>query len=520
MVEKQDRSFDRWTTYVGHRGIDHPVPVGTPIRAAGPGRIYSQFKTDKGGFHRYVLYDNGIMRGYFHLRDFNGPPLNARVNYGDIICYSGNTGHSTGPHLHDEAEYPQGSVKRPPEYWNYVNQAPGEYVGGPGVAGGGALAINERRVGANGANGRNDPSTSGPVTQTLVPGDVGRFDAWKNGQVVDGNPVWFHGAISGDWFWSGGFTSQSTAGLTDLNAVAIGPMQRRNTNEANGRELPTSDSFLNQTLPAGTLGDFDGWTRGQMVEDEDRWIRGAHSGDWFWLKAFEPRNVDNLPEIAATPSPPSSVNYTFEAFGPSVTEVIPANWMNFENPISVPDAPDGTNKRVGFPADQTDVVLHDFGKHREDTYQGTIAWFQNPAASTSSHFVVSGPHRTQMVSLADRAWHAGPKGNWWIGIEIDPVVGYTGTDPAILEHKRQTIESVNILLADLRRYYNKEKFVYHEHNEIMATSCGDDIHFEDYPQVIVVPEPEPEPTEPTLKEQIAETYRELGDLLEQLPEGG
>lgn len=489
-MPKLPRPFNKWTTYTGHSGIDYPVPVGTPIRASGAGRISAQANNPRGGYQRWVIYDDGRCMEYSHLRDFNGPPVNSRVREGDVIAYSGNTGYSTGPHLHNGVEKPVGSLKYPPAYWEEVEQIAGGYVGGPGLSTGGALAIDQRRVGPNGANGRNDPSTKGPVTQTLAAGVVGNFDGWKRGESVSGNNVWFHGAVSGDWFWSGGFTSQSTAGLKDMNVASMTPTQRKATSDSNGRALPSMSAPIHQTLDAGTVGNFDAWTRGDMVEDENRWIRGAISGDWFWLKAFEPRNVDNLPEVKVTPPPtPERPPYTFTAFGPSVTKVVPANWMNFENQYSVPDA----SKRVGFPNQGGGhVVLHDFGTHREDTYEGTVAWFQNPSASTSAHFVVSGANITQMVSLAHRAWHAGPKGNGFIGIEIDPVVGYVGTDAKYLEQKRLTIASVNTLLADLRRHLGKAALVYHEHNEFMQTSCGDDIHFEDYPQT-PKPQPEPEP---------------------------
>jgi hypothetical protein len=66
-------------------------------------------------------------------------------------------------------------------------------------------------------------------------------------------------------------------------------------------------------------------------------------------------------------------------------------------------------------------------------------------------------------------------------------------------NKAETLASANLLLAALRRYYSREEFTYHRHSEFMQTSCGDDIHFEDYPQddAPICPEcpecPDPEP---------------------------
>jgi len=92
-----------------------------------------------------------------------------------------------------------------------------------------------------------------------------------------------------------------------------------------------------------------------------------------------------------------------------------------------------------------------------------------------------------MVSLADRAFHGGPDANWHVGIEIDPVVGQPDGTPG----KAETIASVNAALDALREYYGIETFVYRHHNEFVQTSCGDDIHFEDYPQGIVIDPPPP-----------------------------
>jgi len=72
-------------------------------------------------------------------------------------------------------------------------------------------------------NRRNDPSTKhAALKNPLTKGTVGNFVGWKHGEKVSGNDVWFKG-ISGDWFWSGGFTSKSTSGLKDLNAPAPKP---------------------------------------------------------------------------------------------------------------------------------------------------------------------------------------------------------------------------------------------------------------------------------------------------------
>lgn len=494
-MAKHKRPLDINTSYNGHSGIDYPYPMWHPIPATGDGYISARGSNDRGGYFAYVIYDDGQVEGNFHLPDHSGPGEGTRVSEGTVVGYVGSTGNSTGPHLHHEVEYPQGNRREPPDYWNCMLQGSGEYVSGGG--GGSQPSGNQRVVGPNPTNGRSDPSTGQPPTQTLDPGTVANMDAWVYGEQVQGEARWFRGAYSGDWFWSGGFTDQGTHDLTDLNESVpdVGPTQRQvGVNPANGRSEPTTAVPVAQTLDGGTIADFDGWTYGEDVDQNDVWFHGAFSGNWFWSGGFTDTGTHDLPEIDPDPAPPA---YSFEAFDPVVTEVIPCAPENYES------GQGGTR----FPQDQTDVVLHDYGTHGQDTYEGTVSWFQNPAAFTSAHFVVSGGHITQMVSLDDRAFHAGADGNWFIGIELDPVVGQPDGTP----NRQETIDSANALLDALRAFYEVDTLVYHRHSEFMSTSCGDDIHFEDYPQdVIIDPPPCDDPLDPALFPVMWALFDELG----------
>jgi murein DD-endopeptidase MepM/ murein hydrolase activator NlpD len=88
-----------------HSGTDFRAAVGTPVRAMSGGVVAGVGDTDiqcrGASFGKFVLiqYDNGLASTYGHLsltKVSNGQ----RVNRGDIVAYSGNTGYSTGPHLH------------------------------------------------------------------------------------------------------------------------------------------------------------------------------------------------------------------------------------------------------------------------------------------------------------------------------------------------------------------------------------------------------------------------------------
>jgi murein DD-endopeptidase MepM/ murein hydrolase activator NlpD len=89
----------------GHTGIDFGVPVGTPIKASLGGVVAGSGNTDAfPGCYSYgkwimVKHPNGLSTLYAHLSVI-GVTQGERVVTGQVIGYSGNTGYSTGPHLH------------------------------------------------------------------------------------------------------------------------------------------------------------------------------------------------------------------------------------------------------------------------------------------------------------------------------------------------------------------------------------------------------------------------------------
>jgi len=86
-----------------HKGVDYAAPTGTPIWAAGEGRI--TFVGRKGGYGNVVIIDHGkgISTVYGHISRFNkSTRVGRHVQQGNIIAYVGMTGAATGPHLHYE----------------------------------------------------------------------------------------------------------------------------------------------------------------------------------------------------------------------------------------------------------------------------------------------------------------------------------------------------------------------------------------------------------------------------------
>ncbi len=86
-----------------HKGVDFAVPVGTPVMAAGNGVIKYEGPARGYGNFMIINHGNGYATAYGHLSRFaRGIHNGSHVHQGEIVAYSGNTGLTTGPHLHYE----------------------------------------------------------------------------------------------------------------------------------------------------------------------------------------------------------------------------------------------------------------------------------------------------------------------------------------------------------------------------------------------------------------------------------
>ncbi len=82
-----------------HKGVDLAVPPGTPVYAQREGVVEVARDTGKGGLTVTVNYGEGVRATFMHLSGF-GVKEGDRVRPGQVVARSGNTGNSTGPHLH------------------------------------------------------------------------------------------------------------------------------------------------------------------------------------------------------------------------------------------------------------------------------------------------------------------------------------------------------------------------------------------------------------------------------------
>ncbi|MEV4917858.1 M23 family metallopeptidase [Streptomyces tirandamycinicus] len=103
-----------------HSGQDFAVPVGTPVKAVSSGVVVKAGPNGGGDGSAYgnavvIKHANGKYSQYAHLSKIN-VNVGQTVNTGKLIALSGNTGNSSGPHLHFE-------IRTTPNYGSALNPA-------------------------------------------------------------------------------------------------------------------------------------------------------------------------------------------------------------------------------------------------------------------------------------------------------------------------------------------------------------------------------------------------------------
>jgi len=108
-----------------HTGMDFTAPIGTEIYATGNGTVV-KVENDGRGYGNNVVINHGYGYEtlYGHMSKFKVRP-GQKVNRGDLIGYVGNSGSSTGPHLHYEVRK-NGNPINPVNFY-YNDLSPEEY---------------------------------------------------------------------------------------------------------------------------------------------------------------------------------------------------------------------------------------------------------------------------------------------------------------------------------------------------------------------------------------------------------
>ncbi len=176
-----------WRKRRMHRGIDIKVQRGDTIRAAFSGKVRLT-KYERRGYGYYVIlrHDNGLETIYGHLSKFLVKP-DQEVKVGEAIALGGNTGRSTGPHLHFETRY-LGMDINPNAIFDFNNKTiRQEYLAfSPKLLasqGPSAIHVEGTKYGYN--KGKSGSSSGGVATYRVRKGDTLSRIAQRNGTTVN-----------------------------------------------------------------------------------------------------------------------------------------------------------------------------------------------------------------------------------------------------------------------------------------------------------------------------------------------
>lgn len=324
-------------------------------------------------------------------------------------------------------------------------------------------------------NGRSEPTTTAAVKQTLPAGTIADFDGWRRGDAVGTEDRWLRGAHSGDWFSLAYLEPRTVDNLADLNPAAASNERTVGSGGANGRSGPSRSHAVAQSLPAGTVGTFDGWTHGESVEGVDVWLRGALSGDWFWAGGFTSRAVDGLTEIpaASTPEQPTGETGIDNPLGlPTYQPFYPDAVIGLRAPLG--DAPRGTK---GNPPVSAPKVIDQLHLHRTGTDGDDGAWFSRANDRSSCphlHILQSGRTR-EFIRPSMKPALTGPDWNYrGFGIEIQGAGDGTAAQfervadimAWLASHEGKLLDGV-LVTYNLRQRANTTM----THREMIATEC-------------------------------------------------
>jgi hypothetical protein len=196
---------------------------------------------------------------------------------------------------------------------------------------------------------------------------------------------------------------------------------------------------------------------------------------------------DTRPPLPDPAQPPAIYDFAldFETVNGIRVEKVPANITNVE---------------IGnFPDDPDTGVCHWWNDmEHAPSFDSVLAEFQRFQAYKSAFFVVQEDRIAQMVSLKDRAYHAGKGGNNWYGVEISPFAVERGADGQYTARALRIQANVRELwrLIKARRNRTELRLILHKQVPGAATACSDlDIATLTPAPPVVVPPVEP-PVEP------------------------
>jgi peptidoglycan hydrolase-like protein with peptidoglycan-binding domain len=265
---------------------------------------------------------------------------------------------------------------------------------------------------------------------------------------------------------------------------------------------------------------------------------GRQTWDGAWTAPVTPSQPETPTTPPTTPEQPAEPSPDEASATPALVSPTAADfpsWVRFE---IVHDRTDFTEKPTlnldaqkyyGKPYAPLEVHAHWWGKPdgSAGTHDGNVNYLSN-TKDTSANFVSSPGRVTMMVPLNKIALTTGQRNPYAWKVENDPKMTLPGDNG---ELGYLTLAVLIYVIEKLNPTLRNEQVRLHK--EFYSTTCSEidaakvrrlANGFHDGTldfatgKPVTEPQPEPEPEDPSLHEQIATKYRELGDLLEKLPE--
>jgi N-acetylmuramoyl-L-alanine amidase len=257
----------------------------------------------------------------------------------------------------------------------------------------------------------------------------------------------------------------------------------------NQRAAPNTSSPVVRIIKAGSREVWEGYVHGETVAGTDIWY--CDSVGYASAAFFDPLVTTGLvdrtpvapppPAPVETPTAPQTYDFVldFGSLNGITVEKIPAHWDNYGEE---------------FPYKPVKAVLHWWNSlANRPSIESVINEFCKISTSKSPHFIVSDTRIIQCVALTDRAFHAGPGGNDWLGIEIDPRAVEKNADGTYTARALVIQSNVRALLAALRSKYGYQLgTILHKDVPGAATACSD-LVLSDYDITPPPAPPEPAP---------------------------
>jgi hypothetical protein len=411
--------------------------------------------------------------------------------------------------------------------WTYGMDDPPHYDF-IGWSGAGALEANQRRAGADGVRARRAPSTSAEAVEAsfLAQGEVGTFAGYVTGEVVAGEDRWAKGAFSGLFFWLGGLTPQNVDGLRLLDAPkpTLAANQRQaDSDGVKGRAAANRAAAQTTFLAPNDVGDFNAWTRGEAVDGEDRWLRGAHSGAWFWLGGLSPRTVDGLAEVKPGPTSPARPAAPAAAARKPAYPGAKTGWTvplgyRWEDPRWVPE----TRK--------SSTVINRLIVHHETATTSQVDYFKtwNERESCPTWEVERDGSVNEMIDPKLKPASTGSANEFSVAIETTNTSGAPSWGISDASHEAiaqiaawlSKQSSVGGVPVDIK--LDRQHIIGHNEAGVNATACPgpsmdlDRIVKRALELAAPKPDPEPKPETPTDLSGIAKLLQQILDLLKRI----